>query len=232
MQDHGEMTPEDAERAKALWFRAHAQSLVNAELMTQLAVVPHKQIINRLLEPFMYTTVIVTSCEWENFFRQRDSAKAAPEMEVLAKAMRVCLKESDPCVLGRGEWHLPYIKEHEFSEFPETQLLRMSAARCARVSYLTHDKKVPTYSDDADLFAKLVVREYFEMDDDDPEHWSPLEHQATPDSIPHLGDSDWKSGQVNRFRGKEQWGNLIGWRQHRHMAPGLTIPAIHGILHK
>ena len=60
---------------------------------------------------------------------------------------------------------------HELQEWSVQDLLKASSARCARVSYLTHDFKSPSLDKDADLFDKLVGS--------DPMHASPIEHQAT-----------------------------------------------------
>lgn len=51
------------------WLNARANAIRQAETLSKLGVT--KQICNRLLEPFMYHTVIVTATEWENFFALR-----------------------------------------------------------------------------------------------------------------------------------------------------------------
>jgi hypothetical protein len=52
-----------------LWKQAADKVIEVAEEMSELGST--KQIINRLLEPFMWHTVIVTATEWENFFALR-----------------------------------------------------------------------------------------------------------------------------------------------------------------
>ena len=69
-------------------------------------------------------------------------------------------------------------------------LPRISAARCARVSYLTHDGENPDIVKDLQLFERLVGSK--------PLHASPIEHQATPMSC---------AGGASR--------NFRGWAQHR-----------------
>lgn len=143
----------------------------------------HKQIVNRLLEPFAHINVVVTATEWENFFELRDHPDAQPEFAELAGQMRVAMDLSSPRLIREGEWHLPYLREtladvkrmrDDVSVGPPTEVVacQISAARCARVSYLTHDGKVTTLEEDMRLYARLAAGR--------PRHASPLEHQATP----------------------------------------------------
>jgi thymidylate synthase ThyX len=46
----------------------------------------HKSLTNRLLEPFMWHTAIITATEWDNFFWQRCDPMAQPEMKAVADA--------------------------------------------------------------------------------------------------------------------------------------------------
>lgn len=173
----------------------------------------HKQIANRLLEPFGHISVVVTSTDWQNFFDLRCHPDADPTMRALAEAMRDAIADSAgvPPIFefDSGGWHLPYISYDEgksvFEQFvrPEfgihsspsdtTKLLAMiSAARCARVSYLNHDGTNPDIEKDMALAKRLL----------DSKHMSPFEHQA-------------KSGQQTM---KDEWvSNLRGWAQHRKM---------------
>jgi thymidylate synthase ThyX len=145
----------------------------------------HKQIVNRLLEPFAHINVIVTSNQWSNFFELRNHPDAQPEIRVLAEAILEAIASSQPKFLQIGEWHLPYIIDedydvvwsllkkdfgHDFQYKFYDMLARISTARCARVSYLTHDGKKPNVEKDLDLYHDLVVSE--------PLHASPAEHQA------------------------------------------------------
>lgn len=142
----------------------------------------HKQITNRLLEPFQWMRVIVTATEWDNFFQLRDHADAQPEMELLAKLMKQAIAESAPNALLPGEWHLPYVTKREYYGLKSCHmhiLKQISTARCARVSYLTHDGNKPDEDKDIKLHDSLV--------NSTPIHASPTEHvaQATEDSDFH-----------------------------------------------
>lgn len=158
----------------------------------------HKSLVNRLLEPFMWHTVIVTSADWDGFFHQRCSELAQPEIRKAAVCMRKACEASEPRELEMGEWHTPYIQPDEI--FIPSEARRVSAARCARVSYLTHDG-LRDPSADLALFDRLVQA--------DPPHASPLEHVATPANI-----SDTAAGDV--------LGNFRTWHQLRHLLPRFT----------
>lgn len=134
----------------------------------------HKSVINRLLEPFMWHTVVVTSTEWDNFFIQRCSPLAQPEIRAAAELMHTALLESVPEQLNQGQWHLPYILDEEKAIYKDQVLIKASVARCARVSTLHQDDKADVLKD-IELYTKLVTA--------DPPHWSPLEHVAMVDYL-------------------------------------------------
>jgi thymidylate synthase ThyX len=188
MQGGDEIPEGEQSRAFAYWMQARNQAANEAKRLHDLGV--HKSIVNRLLEPFMWHTVVVTSTEWENFFNQRCSPLAQPEMRAAAEAMRDALEVSTPRALMPGEWHLPYIQEVEYSMTDIDTLTKLSAARCARVSYKTFDGTVDRNADLA-LYEKLVSQG----------HWSPLEHVCRPHDMV----------------GRKQIGNLEKWTQLRHI---------------
>jgi len=196
MQGGEELTGDDLALAQDLFTRIHDNTLL---LIRQyLAWVHqdsdnpqlHKSLINRLLEPFLWHTVIVSSTEWDNFFQQRCSPLAQPEIKAAAELMRAAYEASVPHQMNHGEWHTPYIDDQD-SGLRDQQRQFVSAARCARVSYLTHDG-VRDHAQDLELFHRLVSAR--------PGHWSPLEHVATP-------------ADGGRWKAK---GNFKGWAQLRH----------------
>lgn len=128
----------------------------------------HKQVVNRVLEPFLWHTALITSTEWDNFFQQRLSPLAQPEMRVTAEAMKAALDRSTPDLVRLGEYHLPFIS-CEDAHLSDIDMIRCSVARCARVSYLTHDGK-------RDIQKDLELADRLEKDG----HWSPFEHVAVP----------------------------------------------------
>jgi hypothetical protein len=101
-----------------------------------------------------------------------------------------------------GEWHMPFINDIDFKEtdemffgegrfdpYGQVELLKkVSVARCARVSYLTHDGR-KSFKDDIELHDKLAK----------DGHWSPFEHVA-----------------MAQFSAGKVWsGNFYGWHQYR-----------------
>ena len=174
------------EMAAAGWRTAVQQAIEDAEWFHDLGV--HKQVVNRLLEPFMWTTQIISSTEWDNFFAQRISEYAQPEMRKIAELMKSALDASVPARLFEGDWHTPYCKD-EFAD------VRVSAARCARVSYKTFDG-ITDPEKDLELYSKLVSQG----------HWSPLEHVA-------MCDSDSNAYMSRNF--------VKGWTQFRAVVEGM-----------
>ena len=133
----------------------------------------HKQHLNRYIEPWMLQKKVVTATEWDNFFNLRLHPDAQPEIQELARCMKGAMDLVVPTKLRPGEWHLPYVTSDEYngSEEPSTEdAIKYSVARCARVSYLNHDKSNPDIVKDLALADMLA----------ESGHYSPFEHQATP----------------------------------------------------
>jgi|SRR6185503_5790224 len=211
MSDRDDRTHMVCDRLHA-WLRARDQMVDAAGAFAKAKY--HKQIVNRLLEPWLHINVVVTATEWSNFFALRCHPDAQPEMRALAEAVRDAIAGATPRVLQPGEWHLPYVtpRQHESGadEVPMNleQVIKVSVARCARVSYLTQDGKVPTVEQDLALYDRLVASV--------PLHASPCEHQATPDT------QVWVDAACTRtaWECPHLHGNLRGWRQFRKSLPG------------
>lgn len=173
------LTSDSEERAKRVWLDARDSAVAHANALLELKV--HKQVLNRVLEPFLWHTVIVSSTEWENFFELRCAPNAQPEIRAAALKMREAIEGSAPQALGYGEWHLPLVQRDERDLDPETRR-RVSVARCARVSYLTHDG-TREIEKDLSLFERL----------ESDRHLSPFEHVATPaaDTAFHANFRGW-----------------------------------------
>jgi thymidylate synthase ThyX len=190
MQAQAEIAEETKRAARAEWWAAKEAAVAHAKRLNSLGV--HKQIVNRILEPFSHINVVVTATEWDNFFELRLHPDAQPEIRELAYQMRVAMKGSNPKRLLDGWWHLPFVSTLERVDHPIEDLIKFSVARCARVSYLTHDKKTPNAKDDIVLYERLVGGV--------PIHASPTEHQATP-----LVSNDF----CRNFRGWMQYRELL-----------------------
>jgi len=163
----------------------------------------HKQHANRPLEWFGWIDVLVTSTYWENFWTLRISEYAQPEFDELAKLMKSAMDSSAPQLLQSGQWHLPYIQFPERSSFTVNELLKLSTARCARLSYKPFDGNAD-YEAEVSRYEKLVVSS--------PVHASPAEHQATPDTC-------YDSGRKIMWGNPDLHGNFTGWIQHRKTIP-------------
>jgi hypothetical protein len=167
----------EAEAARTEWLQARDNAVYQTERLLKLEV--HKQLANRLLEPFAWHTVLLTGTEWSNFFNLRNNPSAHPAIQVPASIMQSLYDACDPKLLKEGEWHLPYINKDtddalwlqrgtEPGEYWSTARA-VSAGRCARLSYLTHNG-VRDHHEDVALHDRLLTAG----------HMSPMEHQARP----------------------------------------------------
>ena len=201
--------------AMEAWKAASISAVDHARKLQALGL--HKQIVNRVLEPFQWINVIVTATDWGNFLRLRNNELADPTIHLLAKYIQTVLETSKPV---EREIHLPYLTSEErvlppaptrlkdekaYAEYSEAcaRLYFISAARCARVSYNNHDGSSPDAEKDLAL-ADTLYRSG---------HWSPFEHQAMP-MIPEQAASVYS----NRS------GNFYGWVQARQTFDRYTDP--------
>lgn len=182
------------EAATRAWLAARDDAVAHARELLDLKV--HKQELNRLLEPFLWHTVIVTATEWENFFTLRCAVNAQPEIREAALRMREAIDASTPRIIDNGEWHTPLLQEDEATLEVETRK-EISAARCARVSYLTHEG-TREIAKDLELYERLKS----------DRHLSPFEHVATPSE---------DTGFHANFR---------GWVQMRATIDGRNVPQL------
>lgn len=160
------LTQKENEDALQAWYDLRDASILAAQRLAEIGV--HKQWANRCLELFAFTTIVVSATEWENFYALRDSSLAQPEFRLVAQLMEEAHKLSEPSLVRLGGWHLPYILPDELaSELPFLRLANVSAARCARVSYLTQGG-VRDITEDYCLAAMLAGNR----------HLSPFEHVA------------------------------------------------------
>ena len=180
------------------WLEMRNQAIAMAMAYSEAGY--HKQIVNRLLEPFTHINAVVTATAWDNFLELRTHEDAEPHIRIVANEIEKALSESIPEFLYNDEWQFPYIREEEFGIYDTPKLIKISVARCARVSYMTHDGRIPDPVEDLKLYSRLANAV--------PAHLSPLEHQATPDILDNTaGLSFWSMPHLHA--------NLVGWRQNR-----------------
>lgn len=158
----------------------------------------HKQTANRLLMPWQFMHVVLSSTDFDNFSDLRIHEDAQFEIFAVAYLMDKAMRTSMPKELKNGEWHLPYITDEERKQHKVDVLKKVSAARCCRVSYLNHEGNKSNVGEDLKLCERLVGSE--------PLHASPFEHQATPDTFDR---------RTETYATPTMHGNLKGWLQHR-----------------
>lgn len=195
-----------------IWLDARFDIIKHAEQLNRDGV--HKQNVNRLLEPWMHIKIILTGTDFDNWFALRDHHKAHPEIAELARMMRFAYDASAPLLLQPGEWHIPFGDKMEEGISVEDKL-RVSAARCARVSYNNFDG-TSEKDKDIELFNKLFTEV--------PQHCSPAEHVCRvpyPNELKDMG-VNWSYGNTGEQEGwTEKRGkyhsNLSGWVQLRKL---------------
>ena len=219
MQAGAEVSEGDRERAIEAWLNARDMAVANAQQLLDIGI--HKQTTNRLLEPFLWHTAIVTATEWSNLFHLRDNKDAHPEIQRIISMAQTLYEVCKPMAVPYGEWHLPLIDDEDRSVIAgwsegdgqkyQMDMAKISVARCARVSYLTHDGR-RDHAEDLKLHDRLLASG----------HLSPFEHAARP--IDFQEEREYMHRPLAGSR--PVWsGNFCGWLQYRK-----TIPFEHDIL--
>lgn len=232
--------------AEMAWRAAGQTACIFAEAFADAGY--HKQIANRLLEPFQRMKTVLTATDFENFWWLRVDKDADPTIFALAESMKRAFDESDPEPLSPGQWHTPYVDHlvtvgeqatedtFEYCVLDENnkpviltveEAKAISASCCAQVSYRvlnnTKDKAL-------DIYGKLLSGNKV--------HASPFEHQATPmklydpmstirssvDLMNHPYSFVWEDGVTHVDRNGALWsGNFCGWIQHRQLVPNNVV---------
>lgn len=224
MQAKEEVSGTDYTDAKFIWDRARQDALHWAWAMADRLGL-HKQIANRVTEPWMTMKTVISGTEWRNFWWLRCHADAQPEIHELAMKMRDAYLATSPQLLNPGEWHVPYVNTYRDTHTKQLYYLDgsdkyitaeqariISASCCAQVSYRKND----------DSFEK-AQRIYQQLIESEPAHASPVEHQATPmlTSVDRYDPQAWQPGTTHLSANGDLWsGNLRGWVQHRKLIQG------------
>lgn len=211
MQAFSFLEGEELETAQAIWQAAMHDAVRSATGLA--AVKAHKQIVNRILEPFSHITVLCSGTEWSNFLGLRDHPAAEPHIQILAREIRRCL-ENDPIQdLEPGQWHMPftdYNPKLAITRLAQNDFLKLSVARCASTSYKTVEGFDMTLNKAIEIHDKLVGST--------PLHASPAEHVAYAD--------EWIEGnEVNspEWGEPELHGNFEGFCQYRKTLPNENL---------
>ena len=236
----------DKSAVQTLWKLAANQAAKFAEEMSFHGA--HKQVANRIIEPFQWMKTVITGTEWDNFFHLRRHPDADPNINALAEVMWQALQEApEAFVLHPGEYHVPYVAtmrdvdgtllygtkvvsegNHKLTTFYPFEggykdALQVSSSCCAQTSFRT--------SDDSLDKAKRI---YERLVESKPVHASPFEHQATPmedytyysssleedDGVNLQHPCTWQEGITAVDRHGQFWsGNFCGFIQHRQLIP-------------
>jgi hypothetical protein len=220
MKAKEEATGADLTWVKYIWAKARDAAIGFSADLADLNI--HKQITNRITEPWMTMKTVISGTEWANFFWLRDHPDAQPEIALLANKMHKAYTASVPQLLQPGEWHVPYVITnrdastgvlHYFDGSGGTitanEAVIISASCCAQVSYRKNDD---TLAKAQKVFQMLIESE--------PAHASPVEHQATPMSQTNWQRNPefWQEGVTHLSANNDLCsGNVRGWIQHRKL---------------
>jgi len=185
MQAREEISAEEKEEAITDCLRSRDEAVRLVRKLAALGV--HKETVNRYVEPWMWITTIISATEYQNFFKQRCHPDAQGETKKIACMMREAYTKSQPS--KSRIWHMPYLTDEDYLGYDIDDLLKLSVARCARVSYLNHDGQHDPVKD-IGVFKRLETRG----------DWSPFEHVA------------------RRSSNTVKSGNFTGWVQLREQA--------------
>ncbi len=205
------------------WLRARDKAILSASRLANGFIATDypdeeenipltKQLCNRLLEPFMWHTVIMTSGKegLENFFNLRDHEAAEIHIQELAKRMLEVYNESTPKQLQTDEWHIPFGDDidtikldsvFKVGKGPMNRLeakIQIATAMCARVSYTVvgEESKEPNYENDIKLHDKLL----------ESGHFSPFEHCAKA-----MSDTEYSNFVKGDTSKAKQGSDIYGW---------------------
>ncbi len=194
------------------WNEAAMFAVNEATYMMQQGA--HKQIVNRVLEPFQIMKTVVTATEWENFFWLRNHEDAQPEIKRLSEVMLEAKDKSSAAELTQDDWHVPYFGDGYWLKGCGIALedaLAISASCCAQVSFRKSDDSLEKAKR---VYERLVVSE--------PVHASPFEHQARPIHAMYFGAftpvQDQGVTHID-MEGNPWSGNFCGFVQHRQLIP-------------
>jgi thymidylate synthase ThyX len=216
MQAKEELQGFDLGMVQQNWLESAGCAAIYAENMEKCGA--HKQIVNRILEPFQLMKTVLTATEFDNFFWLRCHQDAQPEIKELADNMYAAMQENSPYQLSPGDWHTPYYADGVW--FKDSMVdsledaLAISSSCCAQVSYRLLDDSI-----------EKARKVYERLVKSTPVHASPFEHCASPMLSPEASDttwfSSWSKGITHVDKDGNFWsGNFKSWIQYRQLIDG------------
>lgn len=213
------------------WTDARNDAIKHARKLQSLGL--HKQIVNRVLEPFQMMKVLVTATNFDNFFNLRCHSDAQPEIKHLADLMYQAMKRYPTEKLYAGEWHTPYVEHYRnekgeleyyvldgnYKEFLSLEdALKVSCSCAAQVSYRTNDTSI-----------EKALAIYDKLVNSSPVHASAFEHCATPIDDKTLKNPDGVTGFVRNRNMTPTSGNFTNWVQYRQLIPNHDCKKFKGV---
>jgi thymidylate synthase ThyX len=108
---------------KSLYLKHMDEALISSKLMHKVGA--NKQTINRLLEPFMYHTVLISGTEWENFFSLRCPQYKLGEKIYRSEIDCMVANQLNGTKFGDSDNHLP----KELNQFSKVDWLKMNTGQ-------------------------------------------------------------------------------------------------------
>ena len=219
--------------AKKFWIMCGKSALADSKVILRDFGL-HKQISNRITEPYQMVKILLTATEWDNFFNLRIHPTAQPEIAMLAYKMYQAMISSTPKVLKCGDWHLPYVDmvdvdgDGEYQYFSSDgekiqqididTAIKVSVSCSAQTSYRKNDQSI----EKAERIFDMLINT-------DVIHASPFEHVACPIrplskdnqewfnvNVPEEPET-WQDGVTHVTKDGSLWsGNFKGWVSYRH----------------
>ena len=227
MQAVEEVSKFDEAKSVLNWERSF--NYTKERVLDMVDIGLHKQVPNRLTEPFQMMKVVVTGTDWDNFFNLRIHPDAQPEICMLAYKIYKAMEESYPVKLKAGDWHLPYVGFEYWGDDPKyfitkvsndddqsygmkyeeylslEDAIKISASCCAQVSYRNTDMSLEKAGK---IFNMLIKSDVL--------HASCFEHLATPIRSQEGVINGWDFGITHRNKSGQLFsGNLRGWISYR-----------------
>ena len=140
MQGTEYLSGEKEIEAKSLWLKGSRRAVSIAKQMVEAGIT--KQLINRILEPYLYHTVIVSATDWDNFFELRcpkyrfdflgndvsfNSKKSAiaflkaNDFIMMAEGLEENPEELDKINTSQAEIHIQRIAEMMYDAYQESR---------------------------------------------------------------------------------------------------------------
>ena len=145
-----------------IWEEGMKSAIKTARSLLEKGIA--KELANRVLVPYQYITLIISGSSngYKNFFSLRTDTNAQYEIRMLSLEMKRQYDEES--VPKERSFHLPFIDSENYS----LNDIKVSVARCARLSYVTVDGSEPSIEKDKMLYERLLK----------DRHLSPFEFQV------------------------------------------------------